>query len=366
MEVIEMSSYLETEKLHIARRFLVPRQMEEHGVKAERLRITDDALSGIVRKYTMEAGVRNLEREIAAICRKAAVRFVDDEKAEITVDNGDLDAFLGVRKIPRDAMDEKPQVGVCVGMSCNYCGGSMLFVETSIMGGVGQVVTTGHLGDVMKESARAALSYVRSRAERFGLDSRFYRKVDIHVHVPDGATPKDGPSAGITIATSVTSALLGIPVRNDVAMTGEISLRGRVLPIGGLREKLVAAARMGIKHVLVPKDNEKDLQEVPEEVRSTLDIILVESMDEVLPNALAATSEEIFSGRDLAKSVSASLVLRSGKTPRCQPKAEGGNRSHRPCARPRSHPNRPRRPAGLPKGSSVGMPRHRPRAGAVR
>jgi ATP-dependent Lon protease len=303
MEIIELNSYLETEKRHIARQFLLPRQIEEHGLKPENLRVSDKALLEIIRSYTREAGVRNLEREIAALCRKTAIRLVEEDNLErsVTISLQNLPTFLGVKKYRHDEREDTPQVGVCAGLAYNQRGGEILLVETTLMAGSGHVVTTGQLGEVMTESAKAALSYVRSRAEVLGLDPRFHRKVDIHVHVPAGATPKDGPSAGITLATSITSALLGIPVRNDVAMTGEISLRGRVLPIGGLREKLLAARRSGIKKVLMPRDNEKDLKEVPDEVLKDLQIVFVDHVDEVLPQALDASAEEIFSGRATAQ-----------------------------------------------------------------
>ncbi|WP_303193344.1 endopeptidase La, partial [uncultured Desulfovibrio sp.] len=288
MEIIELNSYLETEKRHIARQFLLPRQIEEHGLRPENLRVSDKALLEIIRSYTREAGVRNLEREIAALCRKTAIRLVEENNLDrsVNISLQNLPTLLGVKKYRHDEREDAPQVGVCAGLAYNQRGGEILLVETTIMSGSGHVVTTGQLGEVMTESAKAALSYVRSRAEVLGLDPRFHRKVDIHVHVPAGATPKDGPSAGITLATSITSALLGIPVRNDVAMTGEISLRGRVLPIGGLREKLLAARRSGIKKVLMPRDNEKDLKEVPDEVLKDLQIVFVDHVDEVLPQAL--------------------------------------------------------------------------------
>ena len=305
MEIIELNSYLETEKRHIARHFLLPRQIEEHGLKESNIRVSDNAVLEIIRSYTREAGVRNLEREIAALCRKTAIRLVEEENTDrcVNISRQSLPAMLGVKKYRHDEREAEPQVGVCAGLAYNQRGGEILLVETTLMAGSGQVVTTGKLGEVMTESAKAALSYVRSRAEVLGLDTRFHRKVDIHVHVPSGATPKDGPSAGITLATSITSALLGIPVRNDVAMTGEISLRGRVLPIGGLREKLLAARRSGIKKVLMPRDNEKDLKEVPDEVLKDLEIVFVEHVDEVLPHALDASSEEIFSGRATAQPI---------------------------------------------------------------
>ncbi|MDR2820647.1 MAG: endopeptidase La [Desulfovibrio sp.] len=309
MEIIELSSYLETEKRHIARRFLVPRQIAEHGLKEHNFRLSENALLEIIRAYTREAGVRNLEREIAALCRKTAIRLVEEDNLEkcVAISRQNLGTLLGVKKYRHEEREDKPQVGVCAGLAYNQRGGEILLVETSLMSGSGHVVTTGQLGEVMTESAKAALSYVRSRADLLGLDARFYRKVDIHVHVPSGATPKDGPSAGITLATSISSALLGIPVRNDVAMTGEISLRGRVLPIGGLREKLLAARRSGIRRVIMPRDNEKDLKEVPDEVLRDLELIFVEHVDEVLPQALDADAGEIFSGRPAARPICSSL-----------------------------------------------------------
>lgn len=314
MEIIELNSYLETEKRHIARNFLLPRQIEAHGLKPENIRLSENALLDIIRSYTREAGVRNLEREIGALCRKTAIKLVEDENLDkcINVTCQSLPSMLGIKKYRHEERESEPQVGVCAGMAYNQRGGEILLVETSLMSGSGHVVTTGQLGEVMTESAKAALSYVRSRADVLGLDPRFYRKVDIHVHVPSGATPKDGPSAGITLATSITSALLGIPVRNDVAMTGEISLRGRVLPIGGLREKLLAARRSGMKRIIMPHDNEKDLKEVPDEVLRDLEIIFVDHVDEVLPLALDATPEEIFSGRATATPLY--LALRADKS----------------------------------------------------
>lgn len=309
MEVIELPSYLETEKKQIARQFLLPRELEEHALKPDNLHISDNALTEIIRGYTYESGVRNLERELATLCRKTAIRLVEENNLDIRVNvsRQNLKNFLGVQKYRHEERETAPRVGVCAGMAYNQRGGEILLVETSIMSGSGHVVTTGQLGDVMTESAKAALSWVRSRSEALGLDPDFYRKVDIHVHVPAGSTPKDGPSAGITLATSIASALLGLPVRNDVAMTGEISLRGRVLPIGGLREKLLAARRSGIRKVLIPRDNEKDLADVPKEALQDLEIVLVEHVDEVLPQALAADKDKIFSGSLKPGSLVASL-----------------------------------------------------------
>ncbi len=299
MEIIELSSYLETEKMRIGEDFLIPKQVSMHGLKPENLKISENALLDVIRYYTREAGVRNLEREIAALCRKAAIALVEENDLEKCVQVGrqKLGGMLGVKKYRYDEREKAPQVGVCTGLAYTQTGGDILMVETALMPGKGKVVTTGQLGDVMKESAQAAFSYVRSRSDCFGLKPDFHQDVDVHVHIPAGATPKDGPSAGITMATSIVSALLGIPVRHDVSMTGEITLRGRVLPIGGLREKLLAARRSLITTVIMPRDNEKDLKEVPEEILKDLTIVFVDHIDEVLPLALAASGEEIFSGR---------------------------------------------------------------------
>ena len=309
MEILQLSSYLETEKTHIARDFLLPKQLELHGLQSDNLRVTDNALLEVIRSYTREAGVRGLERELAALCRKTAMRMVDAKGATggVTVTRQNLHTFLGVKKYRYGEREDGPQVGVVTGLAYTDRGGEILYVETALMPGSGKVSTTGQLGDVMKESAQAAFSYVRSRSDLFGLKPSFHKEVDIHVHVPEGATPKDGPSAGITLATSLASALLGIPVRNDVAMTGEITLRGRVLPIGGLREKLLAARRAGIKTVIVPADNEKDLKEVPEEILKSLHIMFVRHVDEVLPLALDAEPADIFPRRDDTPSLFVSL-----------------------------------------------------------
>lgn len=242
--------------------------------------------------------MRNLERSIATICRKAAMRIVEENDMDklVSVSANSLTSFLGVKRYRHGEREETPQVGVCAGLAWSEMGGDLLMVETALMPGNGRVVITGKLGEVMTESAKAAFSYIRSRSHALGLKPGFYRKIDIHVHVPEGATPKDGPSAGITLATSMASAFLGIPVRHDVAMTGEITLRGRVLPIGGLREKLLAAHRGLIRTVLIPRDNEQDLKEVPAEVLKGLEIIPVEHVDEVLPIALGVDREAVFKG----------------------------------------------------------------------
>ncbi|GAB6176473.1 endopeptidase La [Desulfobaculum senezii] len=300
MEIIQLPGYLETEKSKIAKQFLVPKQVKEHGLKDDNVVFSDNAILEIIRRYTREAGVRNLEREIAGICRKTAMKLVEEKDLEksMRVTMQTVSNFLGVAKYRYGEKEEKPQVGVSSGLAYTELGGEMLMVETALMPGSGKVSITGKLGDVMQESAKAAVSYLRSRSDLFGLKSDFYKCIDIHVHVPEGAIPKDGPSAGITLATSIISALLNIPVSNDLAMTGEITLRGRVLPIGGLREKLLAAHRGLIKTVIIPKDNAKDLKDVPGSILRDLKIIEVENMDEVLEHALICPDpEQIFSGR---------------------------------------------------------------------
>ncbi len=296
MEVIRLSGYTELEKLEIAKKFLVPKQMKQTGLKAGDLEFTDDGLQSLIQFYTREAGVRNLEREIGNVSRKVARKVVnsqnggkraDTKKTEKAVLSGaTVSEFLGPNKFRDLQADKKNEVGATVGLAWTEVGGSILTTEAAVMEGKGKLQTTGKLGDVMQESAHAAMSYVRSRAHLLGLPRDFYRNVDIHVHVPEGAIPKDGPSAGITIATSICSALTNIPVRCDLAMTGEITVRGRVLPIGGLKEKVLAAHRQGIYELVLPKDNEKDLPDIPENIRKEMKLQFVTSMDEVLKIAL--------------------------------------------------------------------------------
>ncbi|GFM37501.1 endopeptidase La [Desulfovibrio psychrotolerans] len=315
MEIIRLPGYLETEKRRIGREFLLPKQVEQHGIRLDNVHLSDNALLDIIRHYTREAGVRNFEREIASICRKVAMKIVesDDLDKVVTVTRQSLGNLLGVKKHRHGEREAQPQVGVTTGLAWTELGGELLMVETAIMPGGGKVAITGKLGEVMTESAKAALSYVRSRSGTFGLKPDFHKEVDIHVHVPEGATPKDGPSAGITLCTSMVSALLSIPVRNDVAMTGEITLRGRVLPIGGLREKLLAAHRGHISTVLIPKDNEKDLKEVPDDILKGLTIIPVEHVDEVLPIALMAEHDKIYCNGDTCVAFTQSLRVESIK-----------------------------------------------------
>ena len=301
MEIIELPGYTEEEKLEIAKGYLIPRQLEAHGLKPGQVQITNGALTDIIHHYTREAGVRSLERCIAALCRKAARNIVKDKDVHkvIKIGRQSIQKYLGVAKFRQSQAEEKDHVGVVTGLAWTETGGTLLQIETAIMPGKGSLTITGKLGDVMQESVQAAMSYVRSRAHRFGLPWDFYQKVDIHVHVPEGAIPKDGPSAGITIATSIVSALLKIPVRHDIAMTGEITLRGRVLPIGGLKEKLLAARRSDITNVLIPSENEKDLKEISGKLLRSLNVQPVEHMDQVLPLALAMTdADKLFTGME--------------------------------------------------------------------
>jgi len=294
MEVLRLHGYTELEKLEIAKHYLVRKQREQAGLTEENIRFEDSGLLAIVRGYTREAGVRNLEREIGNVCRKVARKVVKEgEKYMVSITEENVNEFLGVLKYRDTMANEKSEIGLVTGLAWTEVGGSILTTEVAIVDGKGKLTLTGKLGDVMQESAQAAMSYVRSRAHRLGLPRDFYRNVDIHVHVPEGAIPKDGPSAGITMATALASALSKIPVRRDIAMTGEITLRGKVLPIGGLKEKLLAAHRAGIMEVILPKENEKDLSEVPENLRNAMKLNFVDTMDEVLQLALEQPLPEV-------------------------------------------------------------------------
>ena len=287
MEVLRLHGYTEQEKVEIAKQFLVKKQMLAAGLSEKNIKFTDEAITGLIRSYTREAGVRNLEREIGNVCRKVARKVVKEgENYSITITGENVNDFLGVIKFRDTLAHEKSEVGLVTGLAWTEVGGSILSTEASVVDGKGKLTLTGKLGDVMQESAQAAMSYVRSRAHRLGLTRDFYRNLDLHVHVPEGAIPKDGPSAGITIATAISSALSKIPVRRDLAMTGEITLRGKVLPIGGLKEKLLAAHRAGLFEVILPKDNEKDVAEVPENLRNAMKLHFVDTMDQVLQIAL--------------------------------------------------------------------------------
>ena len=286
MEVIELSSYTDEEKLQIAKQHLLPKQLKRHGLKKSQVKLTDDAIRELIVSYTRESGVRVLERELGALCRKVAMGIVSEEYKQAHVTGDNLEQFLGPRKFHPEKNGLENQVGLVNGLAWTAVGGTLLEAEANVIPGSGKVELTGNLGNVMKESARAAFTYIRSRAVQLGIEASFYKEKDIHVHFPEGAVPKDGPSAGVTITTAMVSALTGIPVRGDVAMTGEVTLRGRVLPIGGLREKSMAALRNGIHTVIIPKDNEPDLEEIDQTVRSALQFIPVDHVDQVLANAL--------------------------------------------------------------------------------
>jgi ATP-dependent Lon protease len=312
MEIIRIPGYTEDEKLNIAKHFLIKKQIRFNGLTEDKLIYSDSAILQAIRRYTREAGVRNLEREIASICRKAAREVVKNpDRDAIRISGKNVTQYLGVPKFRYGVAEEADEIGLVTGLAWTEVGGEILNTEAVIMPGRGQLILTGKLGDVMQESAQAALSYVRSRGPRLGLNEHFYRKVDIHIHVPEGATPKDGPSAGITLTTSIVSALLKKPVRRDLAMTGEITLRGRVLPIGGLKEKIMAAHRGNIKTVLIPKENEKDLKDIPTRIQKAVNIISVENMDEVLEHAIVlGESESLFkepSGEEVDKEFSNSV-----------------------------------------------------------
>jgi len=292
MEIIRLPGYLEPEKKEIARGFLIPNQVEQHGLKKGQISITDEAIRTIIRGYTREAGVRNLEREIARICRKAARELVAGEKKKISITGRNVEKVLGVRQFSSTRLEKKDWVGVANGLAWTSAGGEILRIEVSTVPGKGNLLLTGQLGDVMRESGQAGLTYARSRAVALGLKEDFYESIDIHIHIPEGAIPKDGPSAGISMASALISALTGIPLKRDVAMTGELTLRGNVLPIGGLNEKLVAARSAGFRTVIIPAENEKDLAEIPDEVKEGLTLKPVEQMDQVLLLAFAARGKK--------------------------------------------------------------------------
>lgn len=292
MEIIHLSGYTAEEKLGISKNYLIPKQLEEHGITNEILKITDPAVLMTISQYTREAGVRNLEREIANLCRKVAKKIAEGKQKIFVINAKNLHRFLGIPKyLPEEEM-EKDEVGVSTGLAWTESGGDIIYVEATTMKGKGSLTLTGQLGDVMKESAQAALSYVRSKATSLGIKDEVFSKTDIHIHVPAGATPKDGPSAGITMATAIASAFTGKPVKKDVAMTGEVTLRGRVLPIGGLKEKALAAKRMGIKVVIVPKRNKKDLEDIPKYVKKDMEFIFADTMNDVLRIALKTNKKK--------------------------------------------------------------------------
>jgi ATP-dependent Lon protease len=286
MEVIQLPGYTQLEKIEIGRRFLVPKQMENHGLKPKHIEFTDEALVELVQAYTKEAGVRNLERELANVMRKVAKLVAEGRKAKVVVDVKRLNDFLGPPRFEYGELEAEDQIGAATGLVVTEVGGDIVAVEVTRMEGKEDFILTGQLGEVMRESARAGLSWTRAHASELGIDPKIFEKQTLHIHVPAGAIPKDGPSAGVTMATAIVSALTGIPVRKDVAMTGEITLRGRVLPIGGLKSKILAAHLSGAKVVILPRKNEKDLREIPDEIRKHTKLVLVDSMTDVLNAAL--------------------------------------------------------------------------------
>lgn len=305
MEVIELTSYTDEEKLQIARQYLLPKQMKEHGIAKTALRVSDDAIRATISGYTKESGVRTLERTLGKLCRKAAMRLVSKTVKRVSITEDNLEEFLGVRRFLPPVLDKDP-VGVVNGLAWTEVGGELLEVEVNVMEGSGKLELTGNLGDVMKESAHAAISCIRSRAAQLGIDPEFYKTKDIHIHFPEGAVPKDGPSAGVAITTAVVSALTGVRVRSDVAMTGEVTLRGRVLAIGGLKEKTMAAKRNGIRTVIIPRDNQRDLEEIDPVVREALRFVPAETVDTVLAEALLRT--EVVDSREGTKSETEGIV----------------------------------------------------------
>jgi ATP-dependent Lon protease len=314
LEVIELPGYTEDEKLHIARQFLIPKQTKEHGLKPTKVEFEDAAIHRIIREYTFEAGVRNLEREIAMVMRKVARKVAEGRRAKSVITAEKIPDYLGPQKHFFELAEERDEPGIATGLAWTGAGGDLVRVEATLMEGRGNLTLTGQLGDMMKESAQAALSYARSRARQLGLESRFYEKYDVHLHLPSGAIPKDGPSAGVTMATALISALTKRPARRDVAMTGEITLRGRVLPIGGIKEKTLAAHRAGIKTLILPKRNMKDLDEIPLEVLNEMRFVPVERMDEVINVALHAlplSQDELDAQEPMLRSIKPIRVRRA-------------------------------------------------------
>ena len=292
MEIIELGSYTDEEKLMIAKNHLLPKQLKKHGLKKAQLRVSDDGIREIIQCYTRESGVRSLERHLAELCRKTDIALLSQpDMKKIIVSGGNLETYLGVRKFLPDRLHANDQVGLVTGLAWTAVGGDTLEVEVNVMDGTGKLELTGNLGDVMKESVHAAVSYIRANSAKLGIAADFYKTKDIHVHFPEGAVPKDGPSAGVTVCTAIVSALTGTTVRSDVAMTGEISIRGRVLAIGGLKEKTMAALRHGIRTVIIPKDNERDLEEIDQTVRGSLNFVTAQTIETVLDTALNRKTE---------------------------------------------------------------------------
>ena len=292
MEVIQVPGYTEEEKVKIAEKYLIPKKIREHGLNEENITISESTIRGIINYYTRESGVRNLEREIANLCRKVARKIVEEDATRFRVTAGNIESYLGKKRYRYDIIEGENEVGVTTGLAWTVVGGDTLFIETTLIPGTGKLVLTGQLGDVMQESAKAGVSYIRSIGKELGINEDFYKENDLHIHIPEGATPKDGPSAGVTMCTAIISTLTNTPVRKDVAMTGEITLRGKVLPVGGIREKVLAAHRAGIKKVLLPAENEKDIEEIPSNVRKKLEFVMIHNMKEALEHALVKKEGE--------------------------------------------------------------------------
>lgn len=286
MEIISVPGYTEEEKVKIAEKYLVPKKIKEHGLKTENLSFSESTLRNIINYYTRESGVRNLEREIANVCRKVARKVVEEDVSRVRISGNNIEGYLGKKKYRYDIIEGVNEIGVTTGLAWTIVGGDTLFIETTVVNGSGKLVLTGQLGEVMQESAKAGISYIRSKTKELGIDENFYKEKDLHIHIPEGATPKDGPSAGVTMCTAIISSLTNTPVRKEVAMTGEITLRGKVLPVGGIREKVLAAHRAGIKKILLPADNEANIEEIPTNVRKKMEFVLINNVDEALEHAL--------------------------------------------------------------------------------
>ena len=291
MEVIDVTGYTEEEKVKIAQDYLIPKKVKEHGLQPENIHFSEKAVRDVINYYTRESGVRSLEREIANICRKVARNIVSGKKKDFRITEKNLENYLGKKRFRYDIISGEAEVGVTTGLAWTVVGGDTLFIETTVVPGSGKLVLTGQLGEVMQESAKAGISYIRSIADRLEIDHDFYKEQDLHIHIPEGAVPKDGPSAGVTMCTAIISTLTHTPVRKDVAMTGEITLRGKVLPVGGIREKVLAAHRGGIKKVLLPAENERDIEDIPKNVRKQMEFVLIRSVDEALEQALVKEEE---------------------------------------------------------------------------
>ncbi len=312
MEVIHIPGYTEEDKVQIASNYLIPKQLKEHGLTEENLVISDNGIRRVIREYTREAGVRNLERSISTICRKVAREVAKDRKTKVNITRQNIQKYMGVPRYRYGVAEKHDEIGVATGLAWTESGGDLLSIEVTQLKGTGKMTLTGQMGDVMQESAKAAMSYIRSRAESLGLDKDFYEKIDIHIHVPEGAIPKDGPSAGIAMATALVSALTKMPVRNDVTMTGEITLRGRVLPVGGVKEKMLAAHRAGIKYMLMPTENRRDLSDIPRNVKRKVEVKMVEHMDEVLEYALVKQEGNLTDEKESRKAKENDLNLPEG------------------------------------------------------